>query len=127
MGSNSHNDTITTNKGTHSPLCGSLFDSAWFYSPFSVRCFFLPTFGRAQKKQSLCKPCRTIAIQMKRELILNNRKIIFTYTTLGAFPIVGNVVEGRAGGNTAVGVTNFWIINPATYIADIFFHIMLLS
>ena len=51
-------------------------------------------------------------------------KVVFANTAFGAFPIVGDVFELGAGGKSAIGVTDFGVIDPAAYVADIFFHVL---
>ncbi len=55
-------------------------------------------------------------------LIFDDRKVVFANAALGAFPIVGNIGKGGAGGDSIIGIASFGVINPAAYVTDIFFH-----
>ena len=50
------------------------------------------------------------------------REIALAYTTDGTYPIVGNVFEGSAGSNAAVGIAYLRVVDVTTYIAYILFH-----
>jgi hypothetical protein len=49
-------------------------------------------------------------------------KIVLADTALGAFPVVGNIFKLGSRRNPAVGIADFRVVNPATYVTDIFFH-----
>jgi hypothetical protein len=59
----------------------------------------------------------------KIKLAFDDGKVIFANAALGAFPVVGNILELGARRDAAVGVADFRIIDPATYITNVFFHI----
>jgi hypothetical protein len=50
------------------------------------------------------------------------REIALAYTTDGTYPIVGNVFEGSAGSNAAVGIAYLRVVDVTTYIAYILLH-----
>ena len=53
---------------------------------------------------------------------LFRREVALTYTTNGAYPVFGNVFEGGAGLDTAIGIAGFRIIDVTTDVANILFH-----
>lgn len=54
--------------------------------------------------------------------IFLNFEIIFTYSAKRANPIIWNIFKCCTWSDTALWVTYFWVINPATNITYIFFH-----
>lgn len=50
------------------------------------------------------------------------REVALAYSTDGAHPIIGNVFEGSARSNAAVGIAYFRVINVTTYVANILLH-----
>ena len=45
-------------------------------------------------------------------------ELIFAYAAKGAFKILGQVLKLRAGGNTALRITQFLVINPTAYVTN---------
>ena len=49
-------------------------------------------------------------------------EVFLAYSTKGAHPVFGEVLEGRSGFNTIVGVAYGGVIDIAAYIANKLFH-----
>ena len=49
-------------------------------------------------------------------------EILFPYAADGAYPIVGDILEGGAGGDSSVGVAYRGVINPVAYLTSVLFH-----
>lgn len=48
------------------------------------------------------------------------RKRIFTDAAQGAYEIIGEVLELRAGGNSVIGIAEFLVVFIAAYFANVF-------
>ena len=53
-------------------------------------------------------------------------EILFPYAADGAYPIVGDILEGGAGGDSSVGVAYRGVINPVAYFTSVFFHLFII-
>lgn len=102
------------------PLAGPSEQRTVFILLFSVRCFF---FGVDTKN---APPGRAGRLKNMRKLVFQDGKVVLADAAFGAFPIVGNIFEGGTGGNAAIGVAHFGVVDPSAYIAYIFFHFALL-
>ena len=50
------------------------------------------------------------------------RKRIFADAAQGAYEIIGEVLELRAGGNSVIGIAYCGVVLITAYVANIFFH-----
>jgi len=83
--------------------------------------------GAAPRIKKTALPCRTVFFAAAAGLIFEDGKIILADTALRALPIVGNILERRAGSDSTVGIADFRIVDPATYVTEIFLHSILLG
>ena len=60
-------------------------------------------------------------------LLFNEAEIILAYSAKRANPIIWDVFECCTWSDTALWITYFWIINPTTYVTNIFLHNVFLS
>ena len=49
-------------------------------------------------------------------------EVVLAYAADGAYPVFGDVFKGSAGGDAAVGVAYFGVINVTTGVANVLFH-----
>lgn len=57
-----------------------------------------------------------------RRLVVYRTEIFLAYRAERANPVGGNVLKGRAGGNTIVGISLCGVVNVAANVANILFH-----
>lgn len=60
-------------------------------------------------------------------LLLYEAEIILAYSAKRANPIIWDVFECCTWSDAALWITYFWIINPTTYVTNIFLHNVFLS
>ena len=68
-----------------------------------------------------CHAAQSLFVGEGLHLFLS-REILLANATDGAHPVVGQVLEGGAGGYTVVGVAQFRIIDITAGVANILFH-----
>jgi hypothetical protein len=51
-----------------------------------------------------------------------NGEIVFSYSTDGTNPIIGNIFEGCSGSYAAVGIAYFRVVNITACVANVLFH-----
>ena len=54
--------------------------------------------------------------------LLFYREVLFAYSADGAYPILGEILEGCAWSDAAVGIAYFGVINITACVANVLFH-----
>jgi hypothetical protein len=62
----------------------------------------------------------------KKRLLFYFAEVFCADTALGAYPILGKILERSTGSNAIIGVTYCRVINPTANVAYILFHTFLI-